>query len=137
MPFMKWSDDFSVGVDELDNDHKKLVELINELHDAVEAGKGHNALGKILDGLIFYVSYHLSHEEGLFLRAQYPDIEAHKQEHALLTTRAKDVYEKFYAAPSETLPQEVLELLKSWLYEHILGSDKKFGVFMQNSGEEL
>lgn len=133
MPFMKWSDEFSIGVDELDNDHKKLVGLINELYDAVEAGRGHEALGKILDGLIFYVSYHLSHEEGLFLRAQYPDLEAHKREHAALTDRAKDVYDKFYSAPTETLPHEVLELLKTWLYQHILESDKKFGVYMQNS----
>jgi hemerythrin len=134
MPFMNWIDDFSYGLAEIDDDHKKLVNLINELYDALESGSGHDVLGRVLDGLIHYVSYHFSHEEGIYLRAHYPDYEAHKKEHEALTLWVMDVNAKFRAGKEEPLPLEVLEFLKTWLYSHIMNSDKKFGLYLNTSG---
>ncbi len=119
--------------EEIDCDHKKLLGLINDLHDAVEKDAGHNALGEVLDGLIYYVSYHFAHEEGLFLQANYPGYDKHRRQHAALTGTVKEIYTDFQSGASDTLPAAVLEFLKSWLYTHILESDRAFGVYLNAS----
>lgn len=137
MPFMEWTSDYTVGVTDIDEEHKKLIALINELHDAVEAGSGHNILVKILEGLILYVSYHFSHEEGLYIRAGFPDYEQHKKEHERLTARVMDLQSKFNTAPDDNLAHEVLDFLKNWLYHHILISDRQFGVYINTQTVKL
>ncbi|MGO9483711.1 MAG: bacteriohemerythrin [Rhodomicrobium sp.] len=137
MPFAQWTDEFSVGIEEINSDHKRLLELVNELHDAVQAGAGRKVLGKILDGLMLYVNYHFAHEEGLFLRLNYPGYERHRRQHQALTITVKEIHEDFQSGSSDALPQQVLEFLKNWLYEHILGSDRAFGVFVNGRGAEL
>jgi hemerythrin len=129
MPFAKWTDEFSVGVDEIDGDHKQLLALLNDLHDAVEAGAAWDVLNKVLDGLMLYVNYHFAHEEGLFVRTDYPGYERHRRQHQALTITVQEIYQDFQDSNSETLPDQVLEFLKNWLYEHILGSDRAFGVY--------
>jgi hemerythrin len=134
MPFMEWNPSFSVGVDELDSDHKILIALLNDLYDAVEEGKGLAAVGQTLDGLVVYVSNHFRYEEGLFLHAQYPDYAAHKKAHDGLSAQVMEIQAKFKSGPDQTLPHEVLTFLKDWLCQHILGSDKKFGAFLSATG---
>ena len=129
MPFAEWSKEFSVGVAEIDDDHRRLLELLNELHDAVERGDGQDVLGKVLDGLTLYVSYHFAHEEALFLRTNYPGSERHRRQHRALTITVREIHDDFQSGASDVLPQQVLEFLKNWLYEHILGSDRAFGVY--------
>lgn len=133
MPFVEWTEEFSVGIPEVDREHQTLLALINELYDAVESGVGHEALNKVLDGLILYVSYHFAHEEGLFLRTKYPGYEKHRQQHQALTGMVKEIYLDFQAGKSDTLPQQVLEFLKNWLYDHILGADRAFGVYVNSN----
>jgi hemerythrin len=133
MPFMEWNPSFSVGVDELDSDHKILIALLNDLYDAVEEGKGLEAVEQTLDGLVVYVSNHFRYEEGLFLHAQYPDYASHKKTHDRLAAEVMDIQTKFKAGPDKTFPHEVLEFLKEWLCQHILVSDKKFGAFLSAS----
>ena len=72
MAFMDWTDEFSVGIPEIDADHQQLLKLLNDLHEAVETKAGDEVLEKVLDALLLYVSYHFAHEEGLFLRTKYP-----------------------------------------------------------------
>ena len=129
MPFAEWTDEFSVGVAEIDRDHQRLLGLLNELHDAAEAGDGQEVLGKVLDGLVHYVSYHFACEEALFLRTNYPDYKEHTRKHQALTATVKEVHEDFQRGASEALPLQVLEFLKNWLYEDILGADRAFGAY--------
>jgi hemerythrin-like metal-binding protein len=124
---VEWSDEFSVGVEEIDNEHKTLLKLLNGLHRAVEAGGGQEALGKVLEGLIRYVSYHFSHEEEMFVRTKYPGYIRHRQQHQALTTTVAEIYTEFQSGADATLPKQVLEFLKNWLYDHILESDRAFG----------
>jgi hemerythrin len=130
MPFVEWTDEFSVGVPEIDRDHKRLLGLLNNLHDAVETGAGHEALGQVLEGLIVYVSYHFAHEHTLFLRTKYPGYEKHRSQHEALTATVKEVHEDFSSGAADTLPDEVLKFLKAWLYKHIMESDRAFGVYL-------
>jgi hemerythrin len=129
MPFSEWSDEFSVGVDEIDREHKRLLGVLNDLHDAVQAGEAREVLGKVMDELLLYVAYHFAHEEELFLRTDYPGFERHRLQHRALTITVKEIYEDFQLSDSEALPRQVLLFLKHWLYDHIMGSDRAFGVY--------
>ena len=129
MRFVEWSEEFSVGIEAIDRDHRRLLELLNELHDAVETGGGREILGKVLDGLILYVSYHFAHEERLLLRVNYPGYERHRRKHLSFTDTVKEVHEGFQSGASDALPRQVLEFLKNWLYDHILGSDRAYSVY--------
>ena len=81
MPLMTWTEKMSVGVAVLDNDHKKLVDMVNNLFDGVQSGQGKEALGRILDGLIAYTVDHFKREEQFFAQTGYPDNVAHKAQH--------------------------------------------------------
>lgn len=134
MPLMSWNDKMSVGVDAFDNDHKKLVAMLNDLFEAVQAGKGKDALGKILDGLVSYTKEHFAREERQMQQHAYPDFAAHKKEHDDLAKQVLEVQKKYNSGQTATLSMEVMNFLKNWLIKHIQGSDKKYGPFMNAKG---
>lgn len=130
MTFMEWTDEFSVGVPEIDADHQQLLKHINDLHEAVEREAGGEVLDKVFDALPLYVSYHFAHEEGLFLRTKYPGYAKHRRAHLALRNTVTEVHSEFQSGSREVLPQQVLEFLKTWLYEHILVADQAFGAYL-------
>src|SRR5208283_4127594 len=95
MALMEWSDNLSVKVTQIDEQHKKLVGMLNDLHDAMKQGKGGEATGKILDGLIQYVATHFANEEKLMKDTAYPEYLKHKKEHDALTKQALDLQKQF------------------------------------------
>jgi len=134
MPLMVWNDKLSVGVAVIDEEHEKLISMINELHDAIQGGHGKDSLGKILDGLIVYTATHFAHEEKLFADTGYPAAAAHKKAHDDLRKQVLDVQEKYKAGASGALSLEVMNFLKNWLITHIQGSDKKYGPHLNAKG---
>lgn len=134
MALMEWSDRLSVGITQFDNEHKRLVGMVNDLFDAVQAGKGKDALGRILDGLITYTKTHFANEERYMTQHGYPDLPAHKAEHDALAKQVLDVQAKYRAGASAVLSMEVMTFLKGWLVKHIQGTDKKYGPFLNAKG---
>lgn len=134
MPLMTWNEKMSVGVKVLDDDHKRLVALVNELHDALKTGHGKDALGKILDSLVTYTKSHFAREEQFFARTNYPDSAAHKKEHDDLTNQVLQVQAKFNSGASTGLSLQVMNFLRDWLTNHIQGSDKKYGPYLNSRG---
>ncbi len=134
MPLMTWNEKMSVGVAVIDAEHKKLVGMLNDLYDGVQAGKAAEALGKVLDGLISYTAAHFRHEEELFAKTGYPAATAHKKEHDDLTRQVLDVQAKYKAGISGTLSLEVMTFLKNWLVTHIQGSDRSYGPHLNANG---
>jgi hemerythrin len=128
---VEWSDALSVYVEQMNNEHKRLVFLLNELYSAVQTGAGQAVLGVVLNGLILYASYHFSHEEDLFRRSNYPGYEKHLQQHQAFTATVLEVNAEFQSGASAGLPGQVLEFLKDWLSQHIMGSDRAFGVYLK------
>lgn len=110
---------------ELDEQHKKLIEMINDLHEAMRAGKGNAAMGTILDGLISYTGYHFTAEEGMMKAAGYKDLEAHKKVHDSFTNKVADLQENFDAGKT-TLSVETMKFLSGWPTSHIKGTDKQY-----------
>ena len=134
MPLMTWSEKLSVGVKQLDDDHKKLVGMVNQLYDAIQSGHGKDSLGKILAELITYTTVHFAREEKFFAQTNYADTAAHKKQHDDLTKQVLDVQQKYKAGVSGTLSLEVMNFLKNWLITHIQGSDQKYGPYLNSKG---
>lgn len=134
MPLMNWNDKMSVGIEVFDADHKKLIAMLNDLFDAVQAGKGKDVLGKILDGLVDYTKMHFSREEQMMQKHSYVDYAAHKKEHDDLAKQVLDVQKKYQSGQTATLSMEVMNFLKNWLVKHIQGTDKKYGPFLNTKG---
>jgi hemerythrin-like metal-binding protein len=130
---MEWSDRFSVNIETVDSQHRKLVELLNNFHDAMKAGKGKEIMARTLSDLVDYTSYHFSTEEGLFKVHAYPDYMQHKKEHDVLTKQALELKER-YSRGELIISADTMAFLKNWLSNHILGSDMKYAPFLKGKG---
>lgn len=133
MALMNWSDNLSVNIKEIDEQHKKLVGMINELHEAMKQGKGSDVTGKVLAGLIQYVATHFATEEKFMKTHAYPEYLKHKAEHDALTKQAADLQNQFHEG-KPVLTVELMSFLKNWLTNHILGTDKKYGPYLNGKG---
>jgi hemerythrin-like metal-binding protein len=127
--FLDWSDKYSLGVAEIDEQHQNLFDLVSRLHTAVSEGSDQSIYGEILNELIDYVVYHFDTEENLFKEKNYPDYEVHKQKHDDLTKQVLELQTKFTEG-SATISFEVLDFLSEWLKDHTTGMDQKFTAFM-------
>jgi hemerythrin len=134
MAFFEWNESLNVGVESINDQHKKLVAMVNDLHDAMQKGQGAAVLGKTLDGLVSYTKTHFAYEEKLFADTGYTDAAAHKQEHDKLTATVVSVQEKYNGGAGDNLSGSVMDFLKSWLVTHIQGTDKKYGPHLQAKG---
>ena len=134
MPLMAWNETFSVGVSSIDQQHKKLIDLINELHDGIAANHTKEKLAHVLSGLVQYTATHFMYEERFFAQTHYAQTDAHKKEHDNLTKQVLDVQKRFTAGETGTLSMEVMNFLKRWLITHIQGSDKKYGPHLVSNG---
>lgn len=134
MALVTWSDKLSVGVQSIDDQHKKLVTLLNQLHDGMMAGKGKDVVGVVLKGLIAYTASHFQYEEDLFARTGYPDAAAHKQVHAELVRKVVEIQKKYETVGPSVLTIQVMNFLKDWLTKHILGDDMRYGPHLTAKG---
>ena len=133
MPLISWSDQLSAGIEEIDTQHKKLVQLINGLHDHMLAGDAGDIMGKVLDRVIEYTVFHFGTEERLMSEYEYPQSPVHKLEHQKLVSTAVDLQNKLKTGQGH-ITMETMKFLKDWLQNHILKSDKVFGKFLQSKG---
>ena len=133
MALMAWSDNLSVNVTQIDEQHKKLVGMLNDLHDAMKQGKGSDASGNVLSGLVQYVATHFATEEKLMKEHAYPEYLKHKIEHDALTKQALDLQKQLQEG-KPVLTVELMKFLKDWLSNHILGTDKKYGPYLNSKG---
>ena len=133
MPIVTWSDELSVNIKEVDSQHKGLVDLVNELYDAMSAGKGSATLGNILSELVKYTQIHFADEEKIMADNQYPGLPAHKIMHDNLTKQVVDFKNQFDAGKA-VVSIEIMKFLRDWLANHIEGADKAFMPFLNNKG---
>lgn len=133
MPIMQWNVNYSVNIKEIDEQHKRLIDLINDLHDAMKIGQGKDAMGNVLNELADYTLYHFGTEEKLFERYKYLELPEHKKQHDDLTKQVLDLKAKLDKGQS-LVTVEIMGFLKDWLNNHILKSDKKYGAFLNGKG---
>ena len=122
MPVMKWNETYSVGIEEIDKQHKVLFEMLNNLYEAMREGKGKDILARLLSELIKYTEYHFKTEEALFSKYHYSNAEMHVKEHNELKTKATELYSAVNAGKA-SVSLEVFNFLKDWVSVHIMQKD--------------
>jgi len=91
MSFMDWQTDYQVGVAEIDSQHKRLMEMVNSLHEAMKSGSGKTLIPKILNEMVEYTASHFSTEERLMQEIRYPEYPLHKRQHEELTLQVLQI----------------------------------------------
>ncbi|HIJ59459.1 MAG TPA: hemerythrin family protein [Nitrospirae bacterium] len=126
-----WDNKLSVGVEEIDNQHKKLIELINQLIIKKEENKtDQEYLHSLLSELFNYTIYHFFTEEQIMENISYPDYGKHKAEHVNISSKVIEYFERFNNG-EDSLYIEIFEFLKVWLYNHIMNTDNALGKYIQ------
>lgn len=133
MPLLLWGPMLEVGVKEIDTQHRKLVDLANELADALKAGKGKDVLGKILTELVRYTQTHFGTEERLMDLHKYPATADHKQQHKDLVKTVSDFKAKFDKGDA-ALTDDLMNFLRDWLTKHIMNTDKALARDLKTKG---
>jgi hemerythrin len=133
MPLISWNEELSVGVAEIDKQHKQLIALLEELNDAMEQGRGSEVVGKVLDGVSRYTTIHFGTEEWYFDRFGYPDATDHKREHIYFVGKIHEL-RAASAAGQFGVSVDVLNLLGDWFLHHIKIVDKAYEQFFRANG---
>ena len=123
--FVQWDESYSVGLDVIDDDHKKLLGMINQLQTASHYTTDDTMIEHILDDLIDYTKYHFLREEKIMLDCDYPELTAHKKLHQDMISQVTKFVDDYRLHKTRTI-DEVTQYLKSWLINHINGSDKEY-----------
>ena len=126
MKDIDWGDLLSVSVDEIDEDHRKLLSIFNILNHSVAEGESPDYLAAVLEELINCTVWHFSHEERLMLKYGYEGIEEHRAEHRELINSAKKLQQEILQG-GKPVSDENIEFLEKWLTEHILTADMRLG----------
>jgi hemerythrin len=124
--WITWSNDLALGIDEIDEQHKVLVEILNDVYDTVNSGvRDEKRLKKIVDGMLRYVNFHFVTEEMKMIKTNYSDYKTHKAQHDAFVEKAME-FQAAFREGSTNLPEEMMDFLKDWLINHIQGTDRQY-----------
>ena len=133
MAAINWSEKYSVGIVSIDNQHKKLFDLINKLSDSMKAGKSSEQLGTVFLELINYTDMHFKAEEAFFKQYSYPSSIKHVMHHDDLRKQVMALKEK-HAGGSSVITVQLLTFLVDWVNNHILQEDKAYSSYLISKG---
>ncbi len=126
---VSWKEEYSVGVSELDEQHKSLFGLLDKLSAAIEQ-KDKLSLGYIVTSLELYVVFHFTSEEHLLAKYGYPGLAKQEQEHGVFKARVARYKAEMSKGDKIALAGEIRQYLHDWLVGHIIDQDKKYSAFM-------
>jgi methyl-accepting chemotaxis protein len=133
MTLIDWNDALSVNIQEIDRHHRKLMDLINSVYQGMMLDKGKDFIGKILNELLEYTAYHFDYEEKLFNQYGYPETSGHIEKHRKLVAKVKGFVDDFNSGNAK-VDHELLMFLRSWLTNHIMGTDQEYSEFFNSKG---
>lgn len=129
---IKWHDIHSVNVKEIDEQHKKLIGIINKFFEFDAADKV--GLVEIVKELSDYANYHLTTEETYFIKFQYPKTEEHKKQHDFYRAKVAELTTKLQAGETAAVFAELSEFLREWWVNHINNTDQEYSEFFNDHG---
>lgn len=133
MAFLNWTEKMSVGIESIDDQHKKLISQINAVVDNILVpGKADKSFDQIMDELILYTKKHFAFEEDLFATHNYAETADHLNHHERLRSGLVSHVDKFRRGQLDQA--QLLEFLKDWLIKHIMETDMKYSVYLKERG---
>ena len=126
---LKWTEAMSVGVPELDADHRGLIKVINELLRSADAAEPDMVLRQCLYALLRYAEFHFGREEAVQAACEFPALSHHKDEHRAFTARIRGLVRQLDEGDlpaTEIVNSELYDFLKDWWNHHILIEDMAY-----------
>ncbi|GAB4189501.1 MAG: bacteriohemerythrin [Calditrichia bacterium] len=120
-----WENRFSVKIDEIDNQHKQLFDVIRKILNSLKSTEKNNAISEIIESLCNYVEIHFRTEEEYFDKFQYPEADEHIREHNAFRSRIKET-KKQLEKGEIVLSTQLLHFLAEWVIHHIESMDQKY-----------
>ena len=133
MAFLDWQERFSVGIPSIDAQHQFVINLLNGMHEDLVQRKSKEIINAAFAGLIAHTAEHFTFEEHLFAEYQYIDGEIHAKEHTALIRDANAIKADVDSGVVD-VDESTMVFLRSWIQNHILGTDLKFGPFLASKG---
>lgn len=133
MPILVWSDEYSINVAEVDEQHKELLEHVNKLHAGVEAQIDKQDLHQLLVELYEYTAFHFTSEERLMKQHGMSNVKKHHKEHKLLLKHLKHICNAVSEGKRPAFYSEY-DVSNDWFLAHIMGFDKQLGTFLNSKG---
>lgn len=133
MATMNWTDELSVKVPSIDEQHKKLIHLINAFYDNIRVKTPKEQIFILIKELKEYTVFHFSTEEKYFKQYNYPGYTQHKEEHEFFIKKVLD-FEDRYKNGKLILSIEITNFIKDWVSNHICQTDKKYTDFLLQRG---
>ncbi len=121
---VEWNEDFEI-CPSIDKQHRKLIDIINRLFDALNRGKAREILNEIIFELKDYTVYHFSTEEKMFEEKNYVEKDIHKKQHEFFIKKVEE-FEQRFKSEDIYLLFDVAHFIRDWICDHILISDKKY-----------
>ncbi|CUW38181.1 Hemerythrin-like protein [Magnetospirillum sp. XM-1] len=131
MAYLQWTENLSVGVARMDEHHKKLVDLINRVFDAM-SGDAASTVDGVLAELLDYTRYHFAEEEKLLAACSFPDLEEHQAVHRAMVKEVLEMRARHLDNPASVTASETLDFLSKWLMRHIIGKDLRYRPFAES-----
>lgn len=132
-----WSDDMTVGCKALDDDHKVLIQALNDFIDAIDNDEGVFVTDGIFTALVDYTHYHFTREEMIMEACGYTDIVNHKKTHEDLKEQLMDSRTRYMLNPNAELEDQVRNFLTNWLQDHILVKDMTYRQDLEKCGKDI
>lgn len=133
---MQWTDSLSVGVQQIDDQHKALIKAVNDLFEACKEGKGRQKISETLDFAEKYVVFHFGDEEKLQLKVGYPGYKEHKILHDAFVGDIRKYANEFEKeGPNIALVARFNAFISNWLIKHISIEDKKIGAYIKETNQ--
>jgi hemerythrin len=129
--FFIWKDSYNLGIEIMDDQHKKLVDIINDLYEAFYNSETKDKMQPILRELINYAAYHFKSEEELFNKFNFNQIAEHRGLHEDFKVKVLEFEKQFLAG--KTITYRVMTFLREWLTDHILVADKEYADLIKMS----
>jgi hemerythrin len=134
MSVIKWREGYNTGVAQFDNEHRKIVELIDLMFAAIRDKSGKEIVEKVCNDVVAYTGYHFDNEEQAMRAVGYPGLDEQVGEHNRLKAEAL----RFQETINTNFPEgtsEFYRFLRDWLVKHIQDCDKKYGPYLQKNGK--
>jgi hemerythrin len=133
MPLISWSSNFSVNVKDMDTQHQALIDITNQLHEALMEGKGSIVVNATVDKMIDYAKRHFKDEEAILTLHRYPGFAQQKANHDAFISKSIE-FKKEVSLGNRATSVAVCNFLKEWWTSHILVEDKQYGVYLNSKG---
>ena len=133
MGLLKWSNESSVGIETVDNEHRELIDVINELCDAVQKGHEREQTGQLLHRLIECARGHFTSEEAMLLATDYPELAEHTEQHQSLLVEVEELAARF-VHDGLILSERSLNFLHYWFEDHLVNDDRSYSAWIKKHG---